>query len=247
MTDAGGIPREGSATAAGDGAAPLEARKVEKTFVGGDGSRLSVLQGIDFRVESGEAVSIIGSSGAGKSTLLHILGALDRPGGGEVLLGGRTVGDLDDESLAELRNRHVGFVFQFHHLLREFTALENVMMPALVAGTELAEARDRARELLDAVGVRGREEHKPRQLSGGEQQRVAVARALVNRPLVLLADEPSGNLDNETSARLHDLLFGLREERALSMVLVTHNLELARRADRVLLLERGGLHPAAAG
>jgi lipoprotein-releasing system ATP-binding protein len=215
---------------------------VEKSFVGGDGSRLSVLQGVDLRVGSGEAVSIIGSSGAGKSTLLHILGALDRPSVGEIRLGGRSVAGLGDEELAALRNRHVGFVFQFHHLLREFTALENVMMPALVAGTELAAARDRARELLDAVGVRGREEHKPRQLSGGEQQRVAVARALVNRPLVLLADEPSGNLDNETSGRLHDLLFAIREERALSMVLVTHNLELAHRADRVLLLERGGLH-----
>jgi lipoprotein-releasing system ATP-binding protein len=226
---------------------PLEARGITKTFVSGDGSELSVLQGVDVHVAAGEAVSIIGSSGAGKSTLLHILGALDQPSTGEVLLGGRAVAGLDDEALATLRNRHVGFVFQFHHLLREFSALENVMMPSLVAGTALPEARDRARELLEAVGVRGREEHKPRQLSGGEQQRVAVARALVNRPLILLADEPSGNLDNETSARLHDLLFRIREERALSMVLVTHNLELAERADRVLLLERGGLHPATPG
>ena len=248
MTESASVPASGADRAAASSAPPpLEAREVRKSFVGGDGSELSVLQGIDLRVDSGEAVSVIGASGAGKSTLLHILGALDRPSQGEVLLGGHAVAGLDDEALAALRNRHVGFVFQFHHLLREFTALENVMMPALVAGTELPEARERARELLEAVGVRGREEHKPRQLSGGEQQRVAVARALVNRPLILLADEPSGNLDNETSARLHDLLFGIREERALSMVLVTHNLELAHRADRVLQLERGGLHPATTG
>jgi len=228
-------------------APPLEATGLEKRFTGGDGSEIPVLQGVDLRVESGEAVSIIGASGAGKSTLLHLLGALDRPTAGEVRLGGKAVRGLDDPELAALRNRHVGFVFQFHHLLREFTALENVMMPALVSGAGKAEARDRARELLQAVGVGHRETHKPRQLSGGEQQRVAVARALVNQPLVLLADEPSGNLDNETSAVLHDLLFDIRQERALSMVLVTHNLTLARRAERVLSLERGGLHPEASG
>ena len=230
-----------------DGAPPLEALALEKRFTGGDGRDIPVIQGIDLRVEAGEAVSIIGASGAGKSTLLHLLGALDRPSSGTVRLGGRAVAELADPELAELRNRHVGFVFQFHHLLREFTALENVMMPALVAGCSKAEARDRARELLDAVGVAHRETHKPRQLSGGEQQRVAVARALVNRPLVLLADEPSGNLDNETSGLLHDLLFEIRRQRALSMVLVTHNLTLARRAGRVLSLERGGLHPEPSG
>jgi lipoprotein-releasing system ATP-binding protein len=228
-------------------APPLEARDLEKVFVGGDGSELEILRGVALSVGSGEAVSIVGASGAGKSTLLHILGALDRPTAGEVLLGGRPVAGLDDEALATVRNRHVGFVFQFHHLLREFTALENVMMPALVGGAALGEARTRARDLLEAVGVSHREDHKPRQLSGGEQQRVAVARALVNRPLVLLADEPSGNLDTQTSDRLHDLLFELREERGLSMVLVTHNRELAERADRTLLLAGGRLQDNAPG
>ncbi len=227
--------------------APLEAREVEKRFLVGDGSELEILSGVALRVEHGEAVSIVGASGAGKSTLLHILGALDRPSAGEVLLGGRQVAGLDDEALAAVRNRHVGFVFQFHHLLREFTALENVMMPALVGGDGMDEARSRARDLLDAVGVSHREDHKPRQLSGGEQQRVAVARALVNRPLVLLADEPSGNLDNQTSERLHDLLFRLREQRGLSMVLVTHNRELAERADRTLLLADGRLQDHGSG
>jgi len=228
-------------------AAPVEARGIEKSFVGGDGSELRILRGVDLRVAEGEAVAIVGASGAGKSTLLHLLGALDRPTGGQVLLGGEPVSGLDDEALAAARNRHVGFVFQFHHLLREFTALENVMMPALIAGAPFGEADARARELLDAVGVAERTGHKPRQLSGGEQQRVAVARALVNEPLVLLADEPSGNLDTETSDRLHDLLFRLREERALSMVLVTHNRDLAARADRVLRLANGRLEGSPAG
>jgi len=164
-----------------DRAPPLEARDLLKSFVGGDGSELEVLRGVSVRVESGEAVAVIGASGAGKSTLLHILGALDGPSGGEVLVGGRPVAGLEDEELARIRNHHIGFVFQFHHLLREFTALENVMMPALLAGTEMDAARAAARELLDAVGVSGREEHKPRQLSGGEQQRVAVARGFVRQ------------------------------------------------------------------
>lgn len=226
---------------------PVEARSLEKRFQLGDGSELHILQGVTLRVEPGEAVAVTGASGAGKSTLLHILGALDRPSAGEVFLGGRPVAGLDDESLAAVRNRHVGFVFQFHHLLREFSALENVMMPALVAGAEYRDARGRARELLDAVGVVGRDGHKPRQLSGGEQQRVAVARALVNEPLVLLADEPSGNLDSQTSERLHDLLFELKEDRKLSMVVVTHNMNLASRADRTLLLADGRLHDNGAG
>ena len=226
---------------------PLEARGLAKRYTLGDGSTLSILEGVDFSLESGTAVAIIGASGAGKSTLLHLLGALDRPTDGEVRLGGRTVAGLDDESLAIVRNRHVGFVFQFHHLLREFNALENVMMPALIGGAGFGRARDRARELLAAVGVGNREDHKPRQLSGGEQQRVAVARALINEPSVLLADEPSGNLDDQTSQQLHDLLFRLREDRGLSMVIVTHNRELAHRADRTLLLEAAGLRPAPQG
>jgi lipoprotein-releasing system ATP-binding protein len=233
--------------AAAVAALPVESRGLEKSFVGGDGSELHILRGVDLQIREGEAVAIVGASGAGKSTLLHLLGALDRPTGGEVLLGGDPVAGLDDETLATVRNRHVGFVFQFHHLLREFTALENIMMPALVGGVSFPEAEARARELLAAVGVAERAGHKPRQLSGGEQQRVAVARALVNEPLVLLADEPSGNLDTETSDRLHDLLFRLRAERALSMVLVTHNRDLAARADRVLRLANGRLEERASG
>lgn len=237
-------------SAMNDGArapAPLEAQDLEKRFRGGDGGELHILRGVGLRLEPGEAIAVVGASGAGKSTLLHLLGALDRPSAGEVFLGGKPVAGLNDEAVAAVRNRHVGFVFQFHHLLREFTALENVMMPALLAGSGLEEARARAHDLLLAVGVEGREGHKPRQLSGGEQQRVAVARALVNEPLVLLADEPSGNLDSATSERLHDLLFRLREERALSMVIVTHNQDLALRADRRLLLAEGRLHDRSLG
>ena len=225
------------------GTTPLRARGLVKRFVGGDGSELTILDGVDLSLDRGEAVAIIGASGAGKSTLLHLLGALDRPSAGEVHIGEVAVAGLIDEDLAAVRNRQIGFVFQFHHLLREFTALENVMMPALIAGESFPGARARALELLDDVGLSPRATHKPRQLSGGEQQRVAVARALVNDPVVLLADEPSGNLDTETSGRLHDLLFELRRKRALSLVVVTHNLDLAGRADRTLVLESGRLHP----
>ena len=224
-------------------APPLAARQLQKSFVVGDGSRLEILKEVDFEIAAGEVVAIIGASGAGKSTLLHLLGALDSPTGGDVLVGGRPVAGLTDEELADVRNHHVGFVFQFHHLLREFTALENVMMPALIAGMSSREASERASSLLLSVGVDHRESHKPNQLSGGEQQRVAVARALVNEPLVLLLDEPSGNLDTETSERLHDLLFRLCERQALSMVIVTHNRELAARADRILELTGGRLQP----
>ena len=227
--------------------APVDARGIHKHFEGAGGHDLHVLRGVDLTVESGEVVAIIGASGAGKSTLLHLVGALDRPSEGEVRLGGRAVSGLPDTELAAARNKHVGFVFQFHHLLREFTALENVMMPRLIGGETEAEAREVARELLEAVGLSERLEHKPTELSGGEQQRVAVARALSNEPLVLLADEPSGNLDHRTSEQLHDLLFQVREGRPLSMILVTHNLELARRADRVLRLEDGVLGPATGG
>ena len=227
--------------------APLQARQLEKRFVGGDGSQLEILTGVDFDLGDREAVAITGASGAGKSTLLHLLGALDRPTAGEVIVGGERVAGLGDEALAEIRNRHIGFVFQFHHLLREFTALENVMMPALIAGTSLDSAKAKAGGLLADVGLADRASHKPRQLSGGEQQRVAVARALVNDPVVLLADEPSGNLDTATSARLHDLLFELREGRGLSLVIVTHNSALAARADRQLEMAGGRLHPAGQG
>lgn len=222
---------------------PLTAVGLHKTFVGGDGSELAVLEGVDMHVEPGEAVAVVGASGAGKSTLLHLLGALDRPTSGEVMVAGREVSGLDDDTLAEVRNRHIGFVFQFHHLLREFTALENVLMPALIGGIPMEVAEERARCLLLAAGMQHRLAHKPWQLSGGEQQRVAVARALVNEPLILLADEPSGNLDYHSSGLLHDLLFQLRRENQLAMVLVTHNVELADRADRILCLDGGRLHP----
>ena len=238
--------RDGDATPLGLDA-PLAAVALRKTYLAGDGSELHVLDGVDLRVRSGEAIAIIGASGAGKSTLLHLLGALDLPTSGEVLVGGQAVSGLDETTLARLRNRHLGFVFQFHHLLREFTALENVALPALIAGAEMPDAQARARAVLAAVGMDHRATHKPWQLSGGEQQRVAVARALVNEPLVLLADEPSGNLDHHTSGKLHDLLFQLRAESELGMVLVTHNLELAARADRILLLEDGRLHPQPRG
>ncbi len=220
---------------------PLIAHGVTKHYQREDGSELEVLRGVDLRVQLGEAVSIVGASGAGKSTLLHLLGALDRPTGGTIRLGGVELTGLTSEEIAQIRNRFVGFVFQFHHLLPEFSALENVMMPRLILGAPREVATERATQLLASVGLSGRLEHKPWQLSGGEQQRVAVARALSNDPAILLADEPSGNLDTRTSEELHDLLFELREASKLSLVLVTHNAELASRADRILQLRDGVL------
>ncbi len=219
----------------------IVARGVRKSYVGGDGTRLQVLDGVDLEVRPGEMVSVIGQSGSGKSTLLHVLGALDHADAGEVSIGGRRIASLKEEALADLRSRNVGFVFQFHHLLREFSARENVMMPQLIAGVSETDAGRRADELLGLIGLTPRATHKPAQLSGGEQQRVAVARALANRPLALLADEPSGNLDPETSERLHDLLFAVCREEGAAMVLVTHDLGLAARADRVLRLHGGQL------
>jgi lipoprotein-releasing system ATP-binding protein len=219
---------------------------VHKTYSSGGGD-LHVLRGVDLRLHPGEALAVIGASGAGKSTLLHLLGGLDGPNRGTVRVGGTPLTELHRDELASVRNRQIGFVFQFHHLLREFSALENVMMPCLIAGTERGPARERARALLAEVGLSDREHHRPSQLSGGEQQRVAVARALANNPVVLLADEPTGNLDHHTSERLHDLLFRLREERGLAMVLVTHNPALAYRADRILKLEDGVVVPLEAG
>ncbi len=219
----------------------LEARGITKVFSGGDGRPLQILAGVDFVLEKNEAVAIVGASGAGKSTLLHVLGALDRPSDGEVMIEGRAVSSLDDAQLAVVRNRSLGFVFQFHHLLREFTAIENVMMPALIAGATAASAYAKAETILSEVGLSKRLSHKPRQLSGGEQQRVAVARALINDPGVLLADEPSGNLDADTSLALHDLLFELQGRGDLSIIVVTHNMDLAERADRVLVMDQGRL------
>ena len=219
----------------------LEAQALSKTYVGGDGGQIVVLDAVDLQIARGEMVAIIGASGAGKSTLLHLLGALDRPTSGRILIDGRPLDGMEDDGVSALRNRTVGFVFQFHHLLREFTALENVMMPLRIAGADDAEARRRASALLERVGLGGRVHHRPGALSGGEQQRTAVARALAADPAVLLADEPSGNLDHHNSERLHELFTELAHELELGMVVVTHNRSLAARADRVLQLEDGRL------
>jgi lipoprotein-releasing system ATP-binding protein len=221
----------------------LEAQGLRKVYRGGDGNPIEVLAGIDLTVDRGEFVAIVGASGSGKSTLLHLLGALDAPSGGTVRLAGQSYDEETPEGLAAVRNRKLGFVFQFHHLLREFTALENVMMPLLIAGEDDARARSRAEELLATVGLAGRMSHRPSQLSGGEQQRAAVARALVADPLIVLADEPSGNLDNANSERLHQLFAHLSREFETALVVVTHNRSLAARADRVLSLEGGHLIP----
>ena len=212
----------------------MAATALRKVYHEEDGSELTILDGVEIQVAAGEAIAIIGASGAGKSTLLHLLGLLDRPTSGSVLLEGQDVSDLSARELAAVRNGRIGFVFQFHHLLREFTALENVMMPMLIAGSTRRAAARRAHELLAEVGLTARATHKSSELSGGEQQRVAVARALANRPALLLADEPSGNLDTHTSAQLHELFFQLREEHRVALVLATHNPELAARTDRIL-------------
>ena len=219
----------------------LEGRVLRKVFAGGDGQPLEVLRAVELEVHRGEFVAIVGASGAGKSTLLHLLGALDRPTGGDVWLDGSRYADLDTESLSELRNRKLGFVFQFHHLLREFSALENVMMPLFIGGMRERAARSRAEEVLSLVGLAGRMTHRPAELSGGEQQRCAVARALVHDPSLVLADEPSGNLDHANADRLHDVFFRLAREYETAIVVVTHNRQLAGRADRILMLEDGRL------
>ncbi len=219
----------------------LEAHDLHKTYTGGDGGTINVLSGVNLSVNPREMVAIVGASGAGKSTLLHVLGALDRPSRGYVVIGGEPVNGLTEEQLAALRNRSVGFVFQFHHLLREFSALENVMMPLRIAGKETRAARSRAEELLARVGLSGRMNHRPSELSGGEQQRTAVARALATDPRVVLADEPSGNLDLANGEMLHDLLMEVVDDLEIAMIVVTHNRSLAARATRVLLLEGGRL------
>ena len=223
--------------------AMLEAQGLRKVYRGGDGNPIEVLAGIDLSVDRGEFVAIVGASGSGKSTLLHLLGALDSPSDGTVRLAGQSYDDHTAEALAAVRNKKLGFVFQFHHLLREFTALENVMMPLLIAGEDDAKARSKAEELLATVGLAGRMSHRPSQLSGGEQQRAAVARALVADPLVVLADEPSGNLDYANSERLHQLFAHLSRQFETALVVVTHNRSLAGRADRVLSLDGGHLVP----
>ena len=209
----------------------IEADDLTKRFPTGGGEELEVLSSLSMAVARGEVVAVVGESGTGKSTLLHLLGALDRPTAGTVRFRGADLFEKDDEALASFRNREIGFVFQFHHLLPEFTALENAAMPALIQQQKLRDARPRAMELLDALGIAERSDHRPSELSGGEKQRVAVARALMNAPALVLADEPTGNLDTKTAGGLHDEMVRLSREREQTFVLVTHNLTLADRAD----------------
>ena len=228
------IPRTGGElVASADG--------IVKEYLGGDGGIIRVLDHVSLSVTRGEMVAVVGDSGAGKSTLLHLLGALDRPSAGSVRIVGEAVEGRTDEDLAALRNRAVGFVFQFHHLLREFSALENVMMPLRIQGVNNEEAHERASALLTRVGLAARMDHRPGAMSGGEQQRTAVARALVGNPALLLADEPSGNLDRTNADRLHGLFAELAADGSMGIVVVTHNQSLAARADRALLMHDGRL------
>ena len=219
----------------------VKARGLTKNYTVG-GHTLEVLQGVDLDIAAGEIIAIVGESGAGKSTLLHILGMLDRPTSGTFSLNGETIEGKTDLELAAFRNSLVGFVFQFHHLLPEFSALENVMMPSIIGRKPRAAAIDRAKSLLDSVGLSERIEHRPGELSGGELQRIAVARALMNEPAIVFADEPSGNLDHNNSLMLHDILWNLARDNNYTFIIVTHDLSLAERADRVLQLSEGKIH-----
>ena len=222
--------------------AVLQAVQLQKSFVigsGGGTSRLPVLKGISLTIRRGELLTIVGPSGAGKSTLLHLLGGLDRPTGGQILVNGWAIDNLSDQALAQFRNRTIGFIFQFHHLLADFTAQENVMLPLLIGGRSRADAAAKATELLKAVGLGERLIHHPGELSGGEQQRVAVARALALEPPILLADEPTGNLDTHTSDEVFGLLKSLCRTRNVTLVMVTHNEKLAGQADRIVKLVDG--------
>ncbi|BDS10324.1 ABC transporter ATP-binding protein [Aureispira anguillae] len=212
----------------------IHAKNIKKTY-----ENLTVLKGVDLAIKKGEIVSIVGKSGAGKSTLLHIIGTLDFPDEGSLDINGVAIHNLSEKELSSFRNNQIGFVFQFHHLLPEFTALENVCIPAYIQKKSEKEATARAQQLLTDLGLQDRINHKPSELSGGEQQRVAVARAMMNEPAVILADEPSGNLDTETSQQLHELFFELRDKHQQTFVIVTHNPELAKMSDRTLVMKDG--------
>ena len=212
----------------------IDIKNITKSF-----GSLQVLKGIDLHINKGEIVSIVGPSGAGKTTLLQIIGTLDKPDSGSIVIDGIDVSNLSKAKLSDFRNRHLGFVFQFHQLLPEFTALENIMIPAFIAGTSQSEAKERAMELLKFMGLEDRAGHKPNELSGGEKQRVAVARALVNKPAVILADEPSGSLDSKNKAELHQLFFDLRDKFGQTFVIVTHDESLAATTDRTIHMKDG--------
>ena len=212
----------------------IDIKNITKSF-----GSLQVLKGIDLHINKGEIVSIVGQSGAGKTTLLQIIGTLDKPDSGSIVIDGIDVSNLSKAKLSDFRNRHLGFVFQFHQLLPEFTALENIMIPAFIAGTSQSEAKERAMELLKFMGLEDRAGHKPNELSGGEKQRVAVARALVNKPAVILADEPSGSLDSKNKAELHQLFFDLRDKFGQTFVIVTHDESLAATTDRTIHMKDG--------
>jgi lipoprotein-releasing system ATP-binding protein len=212
----------------------LKARNITRNY-----GPISVLKGVDINIEEGEIVSIVGSSGAGKSTLLHILGTLDKADSGEIELNGTVISKLSAKQLAAFRNEFIGFIFQFHHLLPEFTALENTCIPGWIAGKPKKEVEARAIELLSHLGLTNRIHHKPQELSGGEQQRVAVARALMNKPRIIFADEPSGNLDSNNAKELHELFFQLRKEFNQTFLIVTHNEELAKMSDRMIVMKDG--------
>ena len=216
----------------------LRAEGLQKSY-----GSLKVLKGVNLHVQKGEIVAIVGASGAGKSTLLHILGTLDSPDTGALLIDGKDVSALSQSALAQFRNRHIGFVFQFHNLLPEFSALENVMIPGLIAGIDEKKIRTRADMLLAKLGLAERKDHRPSELSGGEQQRAAVARALVNSPDIVFADEPSGNLDSKNAAELHQLFFNLRKDLGNTFVIVTHNTEFANMADRRIEIRDGVINP----